>query len=74
MTAYLPTLITCRGGDLIAALRAIPAAGHGPRILGAHLEGPFLSPLRLGTHSLAARRDPDAALLERLLAPARCAS
>ena len=32
-----------------------------------HLEGPFLSPNRLGTHEAASRRDPDLALLERLL-------
>jgi N-acetylglucosamine-6-phosphate deacetylase len=32
-----------------------------------HLEGPFLSPARLGTHGLLARRDPDAGLLDRLL-------
>ena len=32
-----------------------------------HLEGPFLSPLRLGTHGLRGRRDPDPALLDRLL-------
>ena len=30
-------------------------------------KGPFLSPARLGTHPAGARRDPDAALLERLL-------
>ena len=52
---------------MIRALRAIPNGDHGPRILGAHLEGPFLSPARLGTHTLGARRDPDVALLERLL-------
>jgi N-acetylglucosamine-6-phosphate deacetylase len=32
-----------------------------------HLEGPFLSPNRLGTHEASSRRDPDMALLERLL-------
>ncbi len=32
-----------------------------------HLEGPFLSPSRLGTHYASARRDPDVALLDRLL-------
>jgi N-acetylglucosamine-6-phosphate deacetylase len=42
--------------------------GRGPRILGAHVEGPFISPRRLGTHSPDARRDPDPELLERLLA------
>ena len=67
VTSYLPTLITSGEDDLVRALRAIPARGDGPRILGAHLEGPFLSPARLGTHSLAGRRDPDEALLGRLL-------
>ena len=33
-----------------------------------HLEGPFLSPNRLGAHPAASRRDPDRSLLERLLA------
>jgi N-acetylglucosamine-6-phosphate deacetylase len=37
-------------------------------MLGAHLEGPFLAPGRLGTHDPRHRRDPDVALLERLLA------
>ena len=30
----------------VEALRAMPAGASGPRILGAHLEGPFLSPER----------------------------
>jgi N-acetylglucosamine-6-phosphate deacetylase len=67
VTAYLPTFITSPEPELVDALRALPSELHGPRILGAHLEGPFLSPRRLGTHPAAARRDPDAALLGRLL-------
>ena len=69
VTSFLPTLITAPEEDLLAALAEV-ARGHssGPRILGAHLEGPFLAERRLGTHRAAGRRDPDAALLERLLA------
>jgi N-acetylglucosamine-6-phosphate deacetylase len=65
VTAYLPTLITSPEEHLVAALAEVPA--DDPRILGVHLEGPFLSPGRLGTHPASARRDPDPALLERLL-------
>ena len=68
VTAYLPTLITAPEEQLQAALEEIPAGTNGgPRILGVHLEGPFLSPKRLGAHPRLARRDPDQALLERLL-------
>jgi N-acetylglucosamine-6-phosphate deacetylase len=68
VTAYLPTLITAPEDRLIAALSEIVEGGRGPRILGAHVEGPFLSPRRLGTHPPSARRDPDPDLLARLLA------
>ncbi len=68
VTGYLPTLITSTEENVVAALREVPPATNGARILGVHLEGPFLSPARLGTHPAAARRDPDPALLERLLA------
>jgi len=68
VTSYLPTLITSEEPDTLAAIRSVPERTSGPRILGIHLEGPFLSSARLGTHRLAARRDPDPALLERLLA------
>src|SRR5262245_40030225 len=67
VTAYLPTLITSPEEHLLAALAAVPADGESPRILGVHLEGPFLSPRRLGTHVASSRRDPDLALLDRLL-------
>ena len=68
VTAYLPTLITAPEDRLVSALGEIVDGGRGPRILGAHVEGPFLSPRRLGTHPSSARRDPDLALLERILA------
>jgi N-acetylglucosamine-6-phosphate deacetylase len=67
VTAYLPTLITSPEADVLAALREVPAGNRAPRIAGVHLEGPFLSPLRLGTHPAGARRDPDTGLLDRLL-------
>ena len=69
VTAYQPTFITAAESTLVEALHALPSNGARPRILGAHLEGPFLSPERLGTHPQAHRRDPDLELLERLLEP-----
>jgi N-acetylglucosamine-6-phosphate deacetylase len=68
VTAYLPTLITAPVESLEAALREVPLGAPGPRILGVHVEGPFLAPERMGAHTLSSRRDPDPALVERLLA------
>ncbi|HVC86618.1 MAG TPA: N-acetylglucosamine-6-phosphate deacetylase [Gaiellaceae bacterium] len=67
VTAYLPTLITSPEQQILAAMREVPLGEARPRILGMHLEGPFLSPNRLGTHEASSRRDPDPALLDRLL-------
>jgi N-acetylglucosamine-6-phosphate deacetylase len=64
VTAYQPTFITAPERVLLDALREVPDS---PQVIGAHVEGPFLSPERLGTHPPAHRRDPDLALLQRLL-------
>jgi N-acetylglucosamine-6-phosphate deacetylase len=71
VTAYQPTFITAAESTIVEALHALPSIGSRPKILGAHLEGPFLSPERLGTHPWEHRRDPDVELLERLLDPGR---
>src|SRR5919199_1176126 len=71
VTAYLPTFITSPVESLERALATLAAArrerGEGePRILGAHLEGPFLSPRWPGAHDPAHLRAPDPALAARL--------
>ena len=55
-TAFLPTFVTAPVPRLAAALRrAAGFAGRmpprGARVLGAHLEGPFISPARRGAHN-----------------------
>ena len=71
VVAYQPTLITSDEEEIVRAIEVINRArrsGEGARILGVHLEGPFLSPRRSGTHPAQKLRPPDLDLLERLLA------
>ena len=74
VTAWLPTLITAAAADTDRALKEFAKAlGASPTVdaarpLGVHLEGPYLSPQRLGTHPAAHRRDPDAEEMRRWLA------
>jgi N-acetylglucosamine-6-phosphate deacetylase len=70
-TAFLPTIITAPIGRLAGSLHAATAvqAGlpRGARVLGMHVEGPFISPLRNGAHNAEWITDPAPAAVEALL-------
>jgi N-acetylglucosamine-6-phosphate deacetylase len=68
-TALLPTIITDSPAIMeqgIAAVAAARAAGV-PGIVGIHLEGPFLDPVRKGAHPAEHVRQPVPADIERLI-------
>lgn len=67
-TSFQPTFVTGHPDRVLAALRRLPARAGPARCLGAHLEGPFLAPTRLGAHPAHHRREPDPELLQRYLA------
>lgn len=75
-TSWLPTLVTASGERLRAALAAVADVaehppGDGARPLGAHLEGPYLSPRFKGAHDPAQIRPFDAAEWRGFLVAAR---
>ncbi|MGH2697867.1 MAG: N-acetylglucosamine-6-phosphate deacetylase [Actinomycetota bacterium] len=69
VTSYQPTLITSPLDSYPAALEAAARAQGepGPRVLGVHLEGPFISPEWVGAHNPAHVLDPDPELAVRLI-------
>jgi N-acetylglucosamine-6-phosphate deacetylase len=67
VTAFQPTFVTAPLEDMRASLSRLPTDDHGARIIGAHLEGPFLSPERPGAHDPSALLAPDLATLDALL-------
>ena len=54
VTGFLPTLISAQSDHLREAMmrwRRFATLGGGPRILGVHLEGPYLNPAFCGAHN-----------------------
>ena len=71
-TSFLATTMTA---SPIATLQAVEALGRqvdrplpGARMLGLHLEGPFINPEKRGAHSASHIRPPSTLILEQLLA------
>ncbi|MGH3276213.1 MAG: N-acetylglucosamine-6-phosphate deacetylase [Streptosporangiaceae bacterium] len=71
-TAFVPTFVTAPAARLGAALRGAASfrqdLPQGARVIGIHLEGPFIAPSRRGAHNAAWMTDPSPAVLDELLA------
>jgi N-acetylglucosamine-6-phosphate deacetylase len=65
VTSFLPTTVSAPHETLVKTCRAINEAinawkpAYGSRILGVHLEGPYLNPEAAGAQNLEALRKPD---------------
>ena len=69
VTSFIPTLYATQKPKLIKAIKAIVKVmgqEKGARILGMHLEGPFISPDRLGVQSADALSPVDLNYMEEL--------
>jgi N-acetylglucosamine-6-phosphate deacetylase len=68
-TAFLPTTVSSPPAILSMAVeklgRSLSGQFEGATPLGIHLEGPFINPVKRGTHKASNILPPDAALLEQ---------
>lgn len=69
VTGFLATIISSPLDDVVAFVRATHSAqSEGARVLGAHVEGPFLNPAFRGAHDAANLVDPTPDRIEKVLA------
>ena len=69
VTSFIPTCCTAQEKDLLKKIKAITQAmgkEKGANILGLHLEGPFLSPERIGAQTADGISPVDLELMQRL--------
>jgi N-acetylglucosamine-6-phosphate deacetylase len=68
-TSFLPTLITTTDADMQMAMEVVHRyrQQHPYRVLGLHLEGPYLNPKRKGIHNGQYVRSPDPAMVDAIV-------
>ncbi|ABX03823.1 MAG TPA: N-acetylglucosamine-6-phosphate deacetylase [Herpetosiphon sp.] len=65
VTAFLPTIITSPLSQVAAAQQVVQQGNFtGSRVLGLHLEGPFLNPAKRGAHNPSHLQNPSLAAIE----------
>lgn len=74
VTSFIPTLYSAPKKEMIQAIKAVVSAmgkETGAKILGIHLEGPFISPDRLGVQSPDSLSPVNISLMEEFLKAAK---
>lgn len=67
LSAIYPAAIEVMRDNLSAVMRAMAAQRDGAKIIGAHLEGPFLNAERAGSFDPKSFADPDLETLDRIV-------
>ncbi|GMA42198.1 N-acetylglucosamine-6-phosphate deacetylase [Mobilicoccus caccae] len=69
-TRIMASLVSAHPGDLLRQVSVLAEHVQDGRILGVHLEGPWMSPNRLGAHDRSTLRNPEPDELVRVFAAA----